>query len=385
MSHTKRLDAQQPPVEQLPPGLQAVVLVGGQGTRLRPLTLTTPKPLVPLTNRPVIEHIVRWLERYAITEIFLATQYQAAAFDRWLRRWQGTPVHAVAEPAPRGTAGAVAHLAERLHGTTIVVNGDNLQDLDLAALLAAHRAHAGVATIATDRVADPTGRGVVVSDHAGHVTEFQEKPAPGTARANTVNTGVYVLEPAALAMIPRDTFCNFEQQVFPQLIAAEAGLFAFQSAHTWIDTGTPDGYLRAQAAVLGSGASQPAGRPVAGRDTGNGLWQADAVNVDSAAQLSGGVALGFGTMIASHVRINASSIGRECHILPQALVERSAIWDGCMIEQGAAIYDSIIGFNCYIGAEARLDGAVVGDGCIIRSGAEVPAGTRLQPRSTYPG
>ena len=369
-------------------GLPAVILVGGQGTRLRPLTLTTPKPLVPLANRPVIEHIVRWLQRYAVTEIFLATQYQAAAFDRWLYDWRGIPVRAVEEPEPRGTAGAVAHLAPHLHGTTIVVNGDNLLDLDVAAMLAAHRAHGAVVTISTDSVDDPTGCGVVVSDSQGRVTTFQEKPAPGTARANTVNTGVYLLESAALAAIPRDTFCNFEQQVFPELIAADAGVFAFQSAHTWIDTGTPAGYLRAQAAVLAGVASEPAGLVASGARgpgiTGGRLWQAESVNVDSAARLNGGVALGFGTMIASDVVINASSIGRECHILPQALVERSAIWDACMLEHGATIYDSIIGHNCYIGAGARLNGVVVGDRCIIRSGAEVPAGTMLQPGTTYP-
>ncbi len=347
--------------------MQAVVLVGGQGTRLRPLTLTTPKPLVPLANRPVIEHIVRWLEAQGIEEILLATQYRAAAFERWLRRWTRgaahVPVRAIEEPEPRGTAGAVAQLAARLNGTAAVINGDNLMSLDLRAMLAAHQAAGAIATIAVDRMDDPTGRGVVVCDDAGRVSAFQEKPAPGTARAKTVNTGAYLLEPAAIAAIPRDRFCTFEQDVFPALIVSGAPVHAFESEHIWIDTGTPAGYLRAQAAVLEGRASSPAGAFI------DGAWQEDNVTLDAGARISGGVALGFGAMIASGTRLTASSIGRECHLLPAAQVERSAIWDGCLVERGAIIRDSIVGYNCYIGAGALIDNAVLGDGTIVASGA----------------
>lgn len=347
--------------------MQAVVLVGGQGTRLRPLTLTTPKPLVPLANRPVIEHIVRWLAAQGIDEVLLATQYRAAAFERWLRSWSRgaapVPVRAVEEPEPRGTAGAVAQLAARLNGTTAVINGDNLMNLDLRAMLSAHQAAGAAATIAVDRVDDPTGRGVVVRDDAGRVIAFQEKPAPGTARAQTVNTGAYLLEPSAIAAIPRDRFCTFEQDVFPALIASGTPVYAFEAEHIWIDTGTPEGYLRAQAAVLDGRASSPAGAFI------DGAWQEDNVTLDAGARINGGVALGFGAMIANGVQLAASSVGRECHLLPAAQVERSAIWDGCLVEQGAIVRDSIIGYNCYIGAGALIDGAVIGDGTIVAAGA----------------
>lgn len=359
--------------------MQAVILVGGQGTRLRPLTLTTPKPLVPLANRPVIEHIVRWLERAGATEIFLATQYGAGAFDRWLSGWRGLPIRAVEEPEPRGTAGAVANLATALRGTVAVVNGDNIVDLDLGAMLRAHQAAAAIATIATDSVDDPTGRGVVVTAPDSRVTEFQEKPAPGAARARTVNTGVYLLEPAAVAAIPTGIFCNFEQQVFPALIAATAGVHAFESAHIWIDTGTPAGYLRAQAAVLGGLASAPAGMLRAPSN----VWLDDSVTLDASAELTGGVALGFGTAIAANVRIDGSSVGRECHILPDVRIDGSAVWDGCMVERGAAIAGSIVGYGCYVGAGARIDGAMIGDGCVIPAGTHVPPGAMVQPHQTY--
>jgi mannose-1-phosphate guanylyltransferase len=357
--------------------MQAVILVGGQGTRLRPLTLTTPKPLVPLANRPVIEHIARWLERYDLAEIILATQYQAAAFDRWLRRWRGIAVRAVEEPEPRGTAGAVAHVAGLLHGTTIVVNGDNLMHLDLDAMLAQHRATGASATISTDAVDDPTGRGVVVADGQGRVQAFQEKPAPGTARANTVNTGVYLLEPAAVAAIPRDRFCNFEHDVFPQLIAAGDPVYAFQSAHTWIDTGTPGGYLQAQSAVLRGAASTPGGELI------DGVWRDDNVTIDGSASIED-AAIGFGTMIASQAAIRRSSIGRECHVLPGAQIEGSAVWDGCQIERGAVLSASIVGYNCYIGDGAQIAGSIIGDNCRIRADAVLTSGTIIEPGRTVP-
>lgn len=355
--------------------LQAIVLVGGQGTRLRPLTLTTPKPLVPLANRPVIEHIIAWLEAQGIAEALLATQYRAAAFERWLRHWRrqgGMPVQAISEPEPRGTAGAVAHLAERLHGPVVVVNGDNLLQLDLRAMLAFHRRVGAQVTIAVDEVADPTGRGVVVCDAQGRVSLFQEKPAPGTARATTVNTGVYILEAAAVASIPRGRFCSFEQDVFPALLAAGLPVWAFRSRHIWIDTGTPDGYLRAQAAVLAGAASAPAGAQLA-----PGIWADDNVTLDGAAQLSGGVALGYGSIVAAGSRVVASSIGRECHLLGAA-VEQSAIWDGSLLEAQASVRTSIIGYNCYIGAGARIVDAVLGDGCVLGAGS-VLTGVRLEP------
>jgi mannose-1-phosphate guanylyltransferase len=365
----------------IPSVMQAVILVGGLGTRLQPLTLTTPKPLVPLANRPVIEHVVRWLAAHGVDEVLLATQYQAAAFERWLRFWRAQPatipVRAIEEPEARGTAGAVGHLAHLLHGTTVVVNGDNLLNLDLSAMRRAHVASRAAATIATDAVNDVTGRGVVASDAHGRVVAFQEKPAPGAALANTVNTGVYLLEPSALATIPSDRVASFERDVFPALIGGEQIVGAWQSRHVWIDTGTPGGYLRAQAAVLNGAASMPAGEPCASG------WCEDHVTIDSAAQVVRS-AIGFGAMLAAESEIDRSVIGRECHVLPEARIVASAVWDGSTIERRADICDSIIGRQCFIGAGAQLAAAVLGDGCVIGAGAVLPPGTRLAPRARWP-
>lgn len=354
--------------------MQAVVLVGGRGERLHPLTLTTPKPLIPLANRPLIEHIVRWLERMGAVEALLLTHYRAAAFDRWLKRWQGIPVRAVEEPIPLGTAGAVANVAHSLWGTTAVINGDNLTNLDLRAMTRAHRATGAVVTIAVDAVADVTGRGVVVMDAGGRVARFQEKPAPGAALAATVNTGSYLVEPAALKDIPPGQPAMWESDLFPHLIAAGAPVYGFATPHLWLDAGTPAGYFEAQRRMLQGALSAPPGIET------NGVWAAANTFCDAGAAYTAPIAIGFGAIIAAGARLHGPlSVGAECHILPGAHVAQSALWDGCLVERGAIIERSIIGYNCYIGADARVDGALLGDGAVVRPGAYVRPGSRILP------
>lgn len=354
--------------------MQAVILVGGTGTRLQPLTLTTPKPLVPLANRPLVEHIVAWLSGHGVDGILLLTQYRAGDFAPWLRDWKGVPVTAVEEPAPLGTAGAVANVAGWMRGTTAVINGDNITNLDLQAMARAHHATGALVTIAVDRVDDPSGRGVVVSGDGGRVTQFQEKPAPGTALAATVNTGSYLIEPQALDGLEPGQPAMWETQVFPALIASGAPVFAFQAAHLWLDAGTPAGYFAAQDAVLGGAVSAPAGRHDHGR------WTETNVSIDASAVCSGPLAIGYGSIIAAGASlIGPASIGRECHVLPGATVEHSAIWDHCLIEAEARISGSILGYNCYIAAQAIVEGALLGDGVIVRPGVHIPHGSRIAP------
>lgn len=356
--------------------MQALILAGGRGERLQPLTITTPKPLVPLANRPLVEHVVRWLEQAGAARIWLLTHYRAADFDTWLRQWQGVRVSAVEELAPLGTAGAVANVAHLLHGTTAVINGDNLTNLDLEAMAHFHRSKGAIATIATDRVDDPTGRGVVVADAGGRVTRFQEKPAPGAALARTVNTGSYLIEPEALANLAPGTRAMWETDIYPALIGAGAPVYAFEAPHLWLDAGTPGGYFAAQAAILDRSASAPAGLEI------DGIWAEANTNRDAGASYTPPIALGFGAIVAAGARLfGPLSVGRECHVLPGASLERSALWDGCFVEAGARVIDSIVGYNCYIAADALVEGSLLGDGVIVRAGAHLPAGSRVAPGS----
>ena len=356
--------------------MQAVVLVGGRGVRLYPLTQTTPKPLIPLANRVLVEHIVRWLAQAGIEEVLLLTQYRAHAFDAWLHRWQGIPVRAIQEPFPLGTAGAVANVARFLQGTTAVINGDNITNIDLQAMARAHRDTGAAVTIAVDCVEDVTGRGVVVTGMGDRVTQFQEKPAPATALAATVNTGTYLIEPDVLAGVVPGQPAMWETDVFPALIAAGASVYAFERPHLWLDTGTPEGYFTAHQAILEGEIS------AAGGIRTDGLWlEADAVRNDRASYCPP-IAIGSSTSIADGVMIvGPASIGARCRVGQGARIEHSAIWDGCMIGTQAIVRRSIIGYNCSIAEHARVEGALLGDGVMVRPGAHVVAGSRLEPHS----
>lgn len=360
--------------------MQAVILVGGLGTRLRPLTLTTPKPLVPLANRPVLEHIVRWLEQAGVDEVILATQFRAAAFEPFLRRWRGVPVRAIEESEPLGTAGAVRNVRSLLGGPTVIVNGDNLTNLDLRAMLALHTARGAAATIAIDEVADPTGRGVVVSDATGRVQFFQEKPAPGTARATTINAGTYIIAPEVLDRLATGQAAMWETDLFPALIAADVPVFAAALPQTWIDVGTPQGYGTAQALVLAGVLGQPPGEALR-----PGVWLDENVSLSAAAVLAGSVSVGFGSVLAADALLQGSvSIGRECQVLPQARLVDSAIWDGTLVDRAATITASIVGYNCYVGAGVELSGVLLGDGCVVAAGSQLPPGSTLPPGTVYP-
>jgi NDP-sugar pyrophosphorylase family protein len=331
---------------------------------------------MPIANRPLVEHIVRWLEAAGVEEVFLLTQYRAAAFDAWLRRRRGIPIRAIEEPVPLGTAGAVANVARFLHTTTAVINGDNVTDVDLDAMARAHRATGALATIAVDRVADVTGRGVVVAGSDGRVGRFQEKPAPGMALADTVNTGTYLIEPAALAGMTPGEPAMWETNVFPALIEAGKPVYAFNAPHLWLDAGTPEGYFAAQRAILEGSVSTPAGKEA------HGIWTEPNVLEDSAATYHPPISIGFGSIVAAGAALlGPLSLGAECHILSGAHVEASAIWDHCMVEPGAIIKNSIIGYNCYVAERARVEGALLGDGVIVRAGGHVTPGSRLAPGS----
>jgi mannose-1-phosphate guanylyltransferase len=349
--------------------MQAVVLVGGQGTRLQPLTLTTPKPLVPLANRPLIEHVVRWLEGAGITQVILATQYHAAAFERWMHDWRGVEVVAVEEPVPLGTAGAVANVAHLLRGTTAIINGDNVTNIDLGAMLELHQHMGACATIAVASVDDPTGRGVAVMDGDGRLRGFQEKPAPGMALARTVNTGTYLIEPSALDIVPAGRRAMWETDVFPALIAGGKTLVGCTAPHLWLDAGTPAGYFATQDAILQGRVSAPDGTVVSAPDTHEG-WTPP-------------VAIGRDAGIASTARLDGPvSIGHGCTVQGGARIGHSAIWDACVVEQGATIHGSIIGYNTRIAAGATIADALIGDGTTIGAGVHIPAGSRIAPGST---
>jgi mannose-1-phosphate guanylyltransferase len=314
--------------------MKALILAGGEGTRLRPLTYTIPKSLLPICNRPFLEHQLRLMRAHGITDAMLLTGYLADAFDPFVERMagEGIRLEVVREDAPLGTAGAVRNVLDRMDGTTIVFNGDVLTDLDLGALVAAHRATGAVATLTLTPVDDAGPYGLVPLDGAGRVQGFIEKPPPEVAiKGGLINAGTYVLEPETLADVPAGEMWSFERQVFPSLVERGAPVYGFASEVYWLDIGTPERYLQAHWDVLAgrSRAAEPVGVRV-----GEALLDEGAVCPPDV----GPVVLGPGALIADG-----------------ASAERVVLLEGASLAAGASLRDSVLGPECAV--EPGFDGA----------------------------
>ena len=315
--------------------MKAVVLVGGEGTRLRPLTETIPKPLVPLVDRPFLDHVLDHLAAHGVEEALLSSSYLEAAFRPLLDRRRSDPrVVWIPEPVPLGTGGAVANAARGLHEAFFVLNGDILTDLDLTGLLAHHRATQATATITLASVEDARPYGLVTVDGDGRVREFREKPTD--AGRGLVNAGTYVLEPDALARVPADRAVSIEREVFPDLIRSGRPVSGFVSEAYWMDLGTPEKYLRATFDAL-------EGRV-------RGLSYA-APYLDPSASVSLRSHLGRWVVVGPYARVE-----------DDAEVEDAVLLAGAVIEAGARVRESVLGPRARVGAGATVTGAVLGEG-----------------------
>jgi len=324
--------------------VRAVVLVGGFGTRLRPLTLTRPKQMLPIVDRPMIEHVLGHLAGHGIDDVVLSMGYRPDAFrDAYPSgTCAGVAVHYAIEPEPLDTAGAIrfaaadAGIAERF----VVVNGDVLTDLDLTALVAFHEERGAEGTIALHKVEDPSAFGVVPTDANGRVDAFVEKPPRHEAPTDLINAGTYVLEPAALGRIATDRRVSIEREVFPAMVA-DGVLYAMAGDTYWIDTGTPALYVQAQLDLLDGLRGEPVGGVHA------------EASVDVTADVSRAV-VGPGAVVGDG-----------------AVVHESVVMAGARIGAGARVERSVVAFGATVGEGAELDDCVIGDG------EDVPPGTPL--------
>lgn len=330
------------------------MLVGGEGTRLRPLTYDVPKPMLPVVERPMIARIVEWLGGHGVTDAVFSLGYRPDAFlDAFPDgSWAGVRLHYAIEPERLDTAGAILFGA-RATGlgdeAFLVVNGDILTDLDLDQLVATHRLRGGVATIALTPVEDPSAYGVVPTDTDGRVLAFIEKPPPGQAPTNLVNAGTYVLEPAALDRIPSGRKVSIEREVFPALVE-DGVLYAMASKAYWLDTGTPERYLQAQSDVL-CGA-----RP--------GVVFPDCVEQEP------GVRLAPGAVLAG-LATSAAFLGCESWVGEGAEISEAVIGAGSVVEPGASVDGSVLLPGAVVREGARVERSVIGPGAVIGHGALV--------------
>jgi mannose-1-phosphate guanylyltransferase len=334
--------------------MQALILVGGEGTRLRPLTETVPKPVMPLAGRPFLSYMTDWLGRHGVEEVVLASGFGADRLRAVLGEGgDGPRLRYVEEPEPRGTAGAIKFAAEQLRDRFLALNGDVLTDLDLTALISFHEQHDSRATLGLYPVDDATGYGLVRRGEDGAILEFLEKPEPGQAGPGEINAGTYVLERSVLDLVPDGRMVSIEREVFPRLIGQ--GLHGLPLDGYWMDIGTPDRYLQATWDILERRVQTKLGE----RLDGSGRLVCDEVELGPYARIEGPA------LVQEGARLGAGAV-----VGPQAV-----IGPGCDIGAGAAITSSVLHESCRIGDGATVQEAIVGAGVEVVKGASVGAGS----------
>lgn len=336
--------------------MQALILAGGKGTRLRPLTVYTPKPVVPVVNRPFLLYQIDILRAAGVTNITLSLSYQPDKIEHILGDGSdfGVNLRYITEPSPMGTGGAYKFAAGTLDETTIVFNGDILTNLDIARLIEFHRAKQATATLAAVPVDDISRYGVIDIDSDARITRFIEKPQGDELSAlslNTVNAGIYILEPEILDLIPSAVTRSFEYEVFPEILANELPFFGYNmGAAYWQDIGTPENYLNAHHDFL------------ADKITGFELEKTAVYDAATRSEIDKRSVIGDGCTIKSGVRIKNSVIGPGVYLDERCVVEDSVVWAHTRVSTSAHIRSSIIGRSCHIGRNAVVsEGSVLGD------------------------
>jgi mannose-1-phosphate guanylyltransferase len=324
--------------------MQALVLAGGEGTRLQPLTYTVPKPVLPLAGRPHIAYVIDWLVRHGVDDVVISCGFLAEEMKRRLAELEpGVQIRYAEEPDARGTAGAIRFAEDLLGDRFLVLNGDVLCDLDLTALTEQHGRTDAQATIALYPVADPTGYGLIHRYEDGEITEFLEKPEPEQIDTDEINAGAYLLERSVLQHIPPDRAVSIEREVFPELIGN--GLYGIRLEGYWIDIGTPDRFLEANWDIL------------EGR-----------VETVMSDRVDGGTMVMEGCDVSEDAELRSPCVlGRDCEVAGGAVVERSVLLDGCTVGADARLTNSILSGGVTVEAGARLDGAVIGEGDLVGS------------------
>jgi mannose-1-phosphate guanylyltransferase len=361
--------------------MQALILVGGEGTRLRPLTSTMPKPVVPLAGQPFITYMLEWLGDHGVDDVILACGFLPDGIKAVLGDGSGLGLRLryVVEPEPLGTAGALKYAEDLLDDRFFMLNGDVLTDMDLTAQLGQHERTGAIATLALMAVEDPSAYGLVRRDPECAVTGFLEKPKPEQIDTNLVNAGAYFLHREVLDYVaPAGTNCSIERDVFPALVGK--GLYGYEASGYWLDIGTPARYLDGVRDILGGAVDTHVGHALAA--TGGRLVDGATIegSVHAPALLGSGTVVAAGAVVAP-----GTSIGARVQIGAGARVARSAVLDDVVIGERTAIEDSIIGPGVTIGDDCRVeDGVVLGRGVRVGSRNVLSRGARIFPGVELP-
>ncbi|HEX2098825.1 MAG TPA: sugar phosphate nucleotidyltransferase [Rubrobacteraceae bacterium] len=363
--------------------MKAVIMAGGHGTRLRPLTSNQPKPMIPIVNVPCMEHIVRLLNEHGITEVVVTLQFMPEEIQDYFgdgSEW-GVNIHYTIEDAPAGTAGSVKLAEEHLKGErTLVISGDALTDADLTRLIEFHEEKGAEATMVLKSVENPLDFGIVITEEDGHISRFLEKPAWGQVFSDTVNTGIYVLEPSILEEIPTEGEYDFAKELFPKLLEEERPLYGYITEGYWQDIGNLEQYMQAQRDVLDGKVKGV--RPPGTRLKEN-VYVGERAQVNEE-ELTGPVVIGENVRVDEGAGISPHSIiANNVVIAAGATIERSVIAGGTYVGEGAELKDTLVGRFSYIQPRARLlERSALGDDVIVGEGATISADVKIYPHKT---
>ncbi|MDO8472944.1 MAG: NDP-sugar synthase [Dehalococcoidia bacterium] len=349
--------------------MKAIILVGGEGTRLRPLTCNTPKSMVPVLNRPFLEHVLLHLKSHNVDTAVLALGHLSRSVADYFGDGSklGIKVIYSLENQPLGTAGPVKLAGEYLAETFLVLNGDVYCDFDITSIVDMHVRNRSVATLTLTPVEDPTVYGVVETRSGGGVKRFVEKPKREEVTSNMINAGLYVLEPEVLGYIPEDKKVMFEHDVFPALLRDGKPMFAYPQPGYWIDIGTPQKYLQVNLDLMRKGKGDPKSRSA---KTG----------VDPTARIRGPVLLPDDCIVGPGAEITGPAvIGASCRIGARARVTGSVLWPNSEMAEGCQVLGSVVANDCHVGAEAILEQCYVSDHVVVAPGAKTEPGTKLWP------
>lgn len=354
--------------------MQAIVLVGGEGTRLRPLTFGTPKPMVPIMNVPFLARTLERLYEVGIRDVILPAGYMPQAITEYFGDGSrlGMKITYVIEDEPLGTAGAIKNVEQYINGPFFVLNGDVLTSLDLKAMIRYHEEKGGLGVLHLIKVEDPSAFGCVVHDETGRISQFVEKPPKGTEPTNEVNAGTYLLDPKVLALIPPGRNVSIERETFPKLLAEGNALYAYTTGDYWIDLGRPEHYLSAHRDIL-TGLM-----PLQLEPGVNGPGKTAAVHGEN---VVAPVFIGEGVVIDPSAKVGPNVVlGDGCKIGAGARLIDSVLWDNVTVEDGADIEEAIVASGARIGARSKVSrGSVLGHDVIVEAGSVVPEGGRVGP------
>jgi mannose-1-phosphate guanylyltransferase/phosphomannomutase len=359
--------------------MKAVIMAGGEGTRLRPQTSNLPKPMLPLVGRPMMEHIVSLLRRHGITDIVVTVAFLPNAIRNYFGDGSELGVRMVyaTEETPLGTAGSVRNAMDELTERFLVISGDVLTDIDLTSVVAFHEKNSALATIALSAVENPLEFGIVITREDGSIERFLEKPGWGQVFSDTINTGIYVLEPQIFDVIPGGRPVDFSGEVFPAVLEAGDPIFGYVADGYWEDVGTTAAYLRAHHDILDGKVEADIG----GFELRPGVWLGKDSTVDPLAHIEGPAFIGENCTIEHHAALAPyTTIGANTQVAAWAEIERSVIGENAYLGPSVHVEGAVLGRSCDLRRGARCDpGSVVGEGCLIGAHAEVRADVKVYP------